>query len=84
MYTVWYSGPATPDIPIEQEIYLAARDPETGYLYTTSQSADPRRITRWMDAGSTIRVSYAHGAWADRADLHYSDPVNPLSTIPQL
>lgn len=86
MYTVWYSGPATPDIPADQEIYLAARDPETGFLYTTSQSADPRRITRWACAGaeplSSVRVSYGYGAWADRADLHYSDPVNPLSTIP--
>jgi hypothetical protein len=84
MYTVWYTAPVTQDIPADQEIYLAARDPETGYLYTTAQSADPRRITRWDDGGSTVRVSYAHGAWADRASLNYSDPVNPLSTFPTM
>lgn len=80
MYTVWYSGPATLDIPIDQEIYLAARDPETGYLYTTVQAADPRRITRWADGENPVRVSYAYGAWDDRASLDYSDPVTPLST----
>lgn len=82
MFTVWYTAPITQDIPADQEIYLAARDPETNYLYTTTQSADPRRITRWDDGGSTVRVSYGYGAWADRASLNYSDPVNPLSTIP--
>lgn len=84
MYTVWYTAPVTQDIPADQEIYLAARDPETGYLYTTVQSDDPRRITRWNDGGSTVRVSYGYGAWADRAALNYSDPVNPLTTTPSI
>lgn len=80
IFTVWYSGPATTDIPVDQEIYLAARDLETGYLYTTVQADDPRRITRWADADNPVRVSYGWGAWADRASLNYSDPVSPLST----
>ena len=81
-YSVWFEAPVTPDAVIDQEIYLAARDPETGYLYTTTQGADPRRITRWADSGDLLRVSYAHGAWADRASLASSDPVTPLSTTP--
>lgn len=79
-YTVWYSAPATPDIPVDQEIYLVSRDQETGYLYTTVQADDPRRITRWADGENPVRVSYAYGAWDDRASLDYSDPVTPLST----
>ena len=81
-YNLWFEAPVTPDAVIDQEIYLAARDPETGYLYTTTQGADPRRITRWAEDGDQLRVSYAHGAWADYATLHYSDPVTPLSTTP--
>ena len=84
IFTVWYSGPATPDIPVDQEIYLVSRDQETGYLYTTVQADDPRRITRWADAENPVRVSYAYGAWDDRASLNYSDPVHPLSTFPTM
>ena len=85
IFTIWYSAPATSDVPIDQEIYLADRDPETGYLYTTVQAADPRRITRWAGSGSMLRVSYAYGAWDNRSSLKYSDPVSPLSTsIPPL
>lgn len=95
-YNLWFEAPVTEDAIIDQEIYLVARDPETGCLYTTVQADDPRRITRWACAGAepgtaaveglpSVRVSYAYGAWADRASLNYSDPVTPLSTsIPQI
>ena len=79
-YNLWFEAPVTEDAIIDQEIYLVSRDQETGYLYTTVQADDPRRITRWADAESPVRVSYAYGAWADRASLEYSDPVTPLST----
>ena len=81
-YTIWFEAPLPEDAMIDQEIYLVARDPETGYLYTTTQTSDPRRITRWADMQNPLRVSYAYGAWDDRASLTYSDPVTPLSTTP--
>lgn len=84
-YNLWFEAPVTEDAIIDQEIYLVARDLETGYLYTTVQADDPRRITRWADGENPARVSYGYGAWADRASLAYSDPVSPLSTsIPPL
>ena len=80
LYTVWYSAPATPNIPADQEIYLAAYDPATATTYTTTQAADPRRITAWSRTATGVLVRYGFGAWADRASLSYSSPVQPLST----
>ena len=75
-YTVWFEAPVTPDAVIDPDPYLIDHDAETGYTYLTTQAADPRRIERW--SGSVF--SYAYGAWADRASLHYSSPVPPPTT----
>ena len=84
-FRVWFEAPPTMPAVVDPEIYLCAKDPETGITYTTTQAADPRRITRWAPLGSGLRVSYGFGAWADRATLSYSSPVQPLSTeIPPL
>lgn len=81
VFDIWYSAPAQIPAVIDPEIYLSARDPETGVLYTTTQTADPRRITRWSPSPSGTVASCACGAWADRASLQYTAPVTPLSSI---
>ena len=81
-YTLWFEAPVTPDVVIDPEPYLIDRDPATGVTYMTTQSSDPRLIERWTDPSGSVglMVSYAVGAWADRASLSYSSPVSPLST----
>ena len=84
-FALWFEAPDPSPAFIDAEVYLVARDPETGVTYTTTQAADPRRIARWAPLGTGLRVSYGFGAWADRATLSYSSPVQPLSTeIPPL
>lgn len=80
VHSVWCTAPVTPDAVLDPEIYVVDHDPVTGYTYTATQAADPRRITRWSQPGAVQTVSYGFGAWADRASLAYSAPVQPLST----
>ena len=79
-YTVWFEAPPPPQVVTDPDIYLVAYDSETGITYTTVQTADPRRITAWRPTPSGVMVTYAFGAWDDRASLVYSVPVQPLST----
>lgn len=79
-YTVWFEAPPPPEVITAPDIYLVAYDPETGVTYTTTQTEDPRRITAWRRTQTGVLVCYAFGAWADRASLTYSSPVQPLST----
>lgn len=80
-FQLWFSAPVTPDAILDQTVYLADRDPETGIVYTTCQAQDPRRIDRWIP-GAVACCSQGFGAWSDRKTLTYSSPVQPLSTIP--
>jgi len=75
-HSLWFTAPVTPDAILEQELFLVDRA-EDGTVYTTTQAADPRRITRW--SGSLL-VSYGYGNWADRATLVYTSPVTPPPT----
>lgn len=79
-FRVWFEAPPTAPAVVDPEIYLVARDPETGVTYTTRQAADPRRITRWIPSATGVVFSHGFGAWDDRAALAYSSPVQPLST----
>lgn len=79
-FAVWFEAQTTAPAVIDPEIYLVARDPETGVTYTTRQAADPRRITRWVPSATGVVFSHGFGAWDDRAALAYSSPVQPLST----
>lgn len=79
-FTLWFTAPVTAPAVLDQTPYLAEYDSETGATYLTAQAEDPRRIERWLPSGAVTRVSYAYGAWADRASLVYSTPVTPLTT----
>lgn len=81
-FQLWFEGPADPPAILDPVPYLIDRDPETGVTYVTCQAADPRRIDRWTPSGSTLVLAHSYGAWADRASLEYTSPVQPLSTAP--
>jgi hypothetical protein len=81
VFTLWFSAPLTPPAVVDPEIYLAAFDPATGFTYTTTQSSDPRRITRWGHTpAGVLELAQGFGAWADRASIAYTAPVTPVST----
>ena len=83
-YRVWFEYPPVPPAVLDRVPYLIAHDPASGATYVTTQAQDPRRIERWLPGPGTLSLSYAFGAWQDRASLAYSSPVTPLSTsVPQ-
>lgn len=81
-FQVWFEGPTAPPAILDPVPYLIDRDPATGATYVTCQAQDPRRIDRWTPSGNTLTLAHGFGAWADRATLEYTAPVQPLSTAP--
>ena len=79
-FRLWFEAPPAPPAILDPVPYLVERDPETGTVYATCQAQDPRRIDRWTMSGATVMLSHGYGAWADKASLEYSAPVQPLST----
>ena len=79
-FTVWFEALPPQPVPVDPEIYLADRDPETGVTYTTTQGTDPRRIERWSRTDGILTLSQGFGTWSDRAALAYTAPVTPPET----
>lgn len=81
-FQLWFEAPYPPPAVTDPQVYLVSRDPVTGAIYTTTQAQDPRRIARWLPAGSSLSAGYGFGSWSDRASLEYTSPVTPLTTTP--
>lgn len=79
-WRMWFEAPEPPLAILDPIPYLVERDPATGATYLTCQEQDPRRIDRYLPAGSTLLFSQGFGAWEERATLAYTSPVQPLST----